>query len=337
VLATTLASCNKPQAPTSPTPVATVVEPTVYLEVNDNSCCNKSGINSEIPWAAYSYCRTLYITGGANSIKFTETLTVFAEDGELMFTTNFGGNVQTLAAGIVRLGCGGGARHNDASRFGRSYTYRIDYTTDTERTGFAEGSARYTISDLPPKGVVISQFRSRGPRGTGDQFVEITNQSSVPINLKPWWIQLSSSATSIRTVSSLDQNFSSQTILQPGCSTLMTASGGGYSAGVRGDLLFTPDLTDAIGIGLRREAGYVVDQVAMSANTVFKQGTPLEPFGTANTDRSYLRVSNTGDNSRDFRMISPSRPRNISMCSQTASSPFQLLPAIYAPPVPESN
>ena len=109
VLVTTLASCNKPQAPTSPSPVATVVEPTVYLEVKDNSCCNKSGITSEIPWAAYSYCATLYITGGANSIKFTETLTVFAEDGELMFTTNFGGNVQTLAAGIVRVGCGGGA------------------------------------------------------------------------------------------------------------------------------------------------------------------------------------------------------------------------------------
>ena len=291
---------------------------------------------TEIPWTAYSYCRRLSIIGGATSMTYTETLTVFADDGAEMFTTNFGGEVHTLVAGNLHLGCGGGARHNDASRIGRSYTYRIDFTTETGRTGFAEGSARYTISDLPPKGVVISQFRSRGPRGTGDQFIEITNQSSVPTTLPPWWIQLSSSATSIRTLSSLD-NFSPQTILQPGCSTLMTATGGDYSGAVRGDLLFLPNLTDTIGIGLRRQAGYVVDQVAMSADTVFKQGTPLAPFGTANTDRSYLRVSDTGDNSRDFRMISPSRPRNLSMCGQAAASTFQLLPAHYAPAIPGSN
>jgi len=48
---------------------------------------------------------------------------------------------------------------------------------------------------------------------------------------------------------------------------------------------------------------------------VFKEGTPLAPFGSDNSDRSYARVGpDTGDNAADFRMTRPSTPRNSQMC-----------------------
>jgi hypothetical protein len=242
-------------------------------------------------------------------------LTVFGEDGTAYFTRPFG-DEQTLRAGIVRVGCWSGVTDHDLSRTGYSYTYRIDYRTDGGIEGSVEGTAPYRQLTPFRTGIVISQFRPRGPNGPDDQFVELTNVTAAPIDIDDWWLQGSSSGSSLGSINSLAG------AVPPGCSVLIATSppertgGPGYSGSVRGNIPIRPFMNDTIGIAILTGAGQIVDQVAMSANTFYKEGTPLDPFGGANTDRAYFRVADTGDNRRDFQMRSPSAPRNLSMCNR---------------------
>jgi hypothetical protein len=132
-------------------------------------------------------------------------------------------------------------------------------------------------------------------------------------------IQTSSSTTTVGQANPLGSRLPP---LNPGCSYLMTSSPNatGYSGAVVADVTFSPRLADTIGIALRTGSGQIVDQVAMGDNTLFKERTPLEPFGSLNSDRSYLRVADTGDNRQDFRMIAPSTPRNRAACPAAGTS-----------------
>jgi hypothetical protein len=202
--------------------------------------------------------------------------------------------------------------------------------------GFAEGTAPYRQLTPFMTGVVISQFRTRGPNGAEDQFVELTNVSPAPIDIHDWVLQGSSSVSNVGLTNSLDNNRGG--ILNPGCSFLATSvptsspRAPAYSGSVPGDIGVLARFNDTIGIALRTRPGQIVDQVGMSENTIFKAGTPLEPFGSLNTDRAYVRVSNTRNNQRDFQMRSPSAPRHLSMCNQGSlppgAAPYSILSAV---------
>jgi hypothetical protein len=303
--------------PASPSPViSTPARPNVLLEVSEATCCNRSTVSSsDVPTINYPVCRSLSISGDG-SITYTQHLTVFGADGIPYFTRAFGGE-ETLTSGFVLVGCTGGVVDHDLSRTGDSYTYRVEYRTDSGAVGFAEGTAPYKQLTPFRTGIVISQFRSRGPNGAEDQFVELTNVSASPVDIDDWSLQGSSSASSVGLQNDLAG------VVLPGCSVLMISNSTVrfdvpvYSGIVRGDIYMRPRLNDTIGIAVRTRSGQIVDQVAMSENTVFREGTPLEPFGPANTDRAYVRIADTGDNRRDFQMRSPSAPRNRSMCNAT--------------------
>ena len=38
----------------------------------------------------------------------------------------------------------------------------------------------------PPNEIVISEFRTRGPAGGNDEFVELRNRSAVPVDISGW-------------------------------------------------------------------------------------------------------------------------------------------------------
>ena len=43
--------------------------------------------------------------------------------------------------------------------------------------------------------VVISEFRTRGPAGGNDEFVEIYNLSAAPVDISGWWRATTSAAS----------------------------------------------------------------------------------------------------------------------------------------------
>jgi len=315
ITATVAIACGNgaPAGPSPQMPPPQSSSPVLTLQVNEVSCCNRASF-FEVPWAAYSFCRTIQNTSSVRTATYTARMTVFGEDGTAYVTSDFDGERTTIAPLGGLFGCGGFVRDFDSThKLGARYTYRIDYSLDDGTSGFLEGSAPIKADSLVT-GVVINEFRSRGPRGSADQFVELMNITTEPISMNDWVLQVSSS-----TGTTGQFGFVNGTI-GPGCTFLLTASPergiGTYSGSVPGDWHLPATLTDTIGFALRVKSGQVVDQVAMGADTVFKEGAPLAPFGGDNSDRSYTRDGpDTNNNARDFRMTAPSTPRNSTMCS----------------------
>lgn len=162
--------------------------------------------------------------------------------------------------------------------------------------------------------IVISEFRTRGPNGANDEFVEIYNLSSSPVNIGGWQLNGSNAQGSVSTRAIV----SSGTTLNSGCHYLFTnpnPSGGPYGGSVPGNQTFSPGITDDGGIAITTAGGTIVDQVGMSSGSAFKEGSPLAPR-TANTSTSYERRPggiqghvDTDNNSSDFS-FSGSSPRN---------------------------
>ncbi len=161
------------------------------------------------------------------------------------------------------------------------------------------------ITPLPPR-VIINEFRSRGPNGPTDQFVELYNDSLTPSTLGATLTILG--ATSVNLAIPV-------VTIGSRCHLLITAPG--YSGTVPGDVAMTAILGDTGALTYQPAALTAVqrDAVAMNATTATGEGTTLAPFGTDNSDRSYVRVGrDTNNNASDFVMRAGSTPQNSTMC-----------------------
>ena len=193
-----------------------------------------------------------------------------------------------------------------------SYRLRVRYhAVSGSAEGVVEGMAAVRSSlKLPPK-LMISEFRTRGPHGESDQFIELVNESLTPKNLVGVNVFGAGNGTSDTGSITLTSG-----TVGPGCHYLLTAPG--YSGAVRGDATMAAFLRDDGHIREGPGAGGPVNEIfryiGLNPITQYREGTALSAFGEANTDRSYVRVGDTYDNSRDFRMISPSQPQNSSSC-----------------------
>jgi len=165
--------------------------------------------------------------------------------------------------------------------------------------------------------IVISQFRTRGPNGGNDEFIELYNLSTSVVPIGGWRIQGSDGSGTVSTRVIISPG----AVLNSGCHYLLTNSnptGGPYSGAVRGDQTYGVGITDDGGIALEAADGTIVDQVGMSASSTFKEGSPLQPL-TSDTNAGYERLpgsaagsgQDTDNNQLDFRLITPSLPRGI--------------------------
>jgi predicted extracellular nuclease len=156
-------------------------------------------------------------------------------------------------------------------------------------------------------GVIINQFRTRGPNGADDEFIELRNDSSSAVDISGWRIEGSNSSGTTATRRILSSGIS----LGPGCHYLLGNSNtGGFSGAV--DDTYGVGITDDGGIALAKPDGTIVDAVGMSSGSSYKEGTPLATFGTTNSDRSYKRTgTDTNRNSSDFSMTTPSTPKTM--------------------------
>ena len=186
------------------------------------------------------------------------------------------------------------------------------------------GAAAETAASA--QGVVISEFRTRGPLGGNDEFIELYNATGADVDIGGWLVRGSNNAGTVSTRATIP----SPTTLAAGCHYLLTNATPttGYSGSVAGDRTFTTGITDDGGIALTLADTTVVDQVGMSTGSAYKEGTPLTSL-TTNVDRGYERKpggasgsgQDTDDNSADFALVTPNNPQNkLSTCVSTGST-----------------
>jgi hypothetical protein len=191
----------------------------------------------------------------------------------------------------------------------------VGTATVTGTFGGQSDSVGMTVSAATESGigVVINEFRTRGPMGANDEFIEIRNNSSANVNIGGWQVvgSNSSGATSVR------RNIPSGIVLGVGCHYLLGNSNtNGYTGST--DTTYGVGITDTGGIALRKSDGTVMDQVGLSSGSAFKEGSPLPGFPGDNTNHSYSRTDvDTNNNLADFLLISPSTPKtSASSCVQ---------------------
>lgn len=163
-----------------------------------------------------------------------------------------------------------------------------------------------------PNGVVVSEFRFRGPDGGNDEFIELLNSSSSVVDISGWTLQgcaASSGNPSNRGA------VPSGTKLEPGDHYLFTNSNG-YSGTVAGDTNYSTGVSDSGGARVVDAEGSVVDGVASSdgAEDQCREGTGLD-IPTSNGDNAFERkndgTQDTDDNAADFQGPKDGDPQNL--------------------------
>jgi hypothetical protein len=309
VLATLLvAGCDK-QSPASPTPPPTPVSSPVLSVRADPANISRSTVMHERPWVAYSSCGQVRNLS-QQPLTITAEMVIFGADGRRYQSEKYNDLLSGQSSpGAGLSGCGLiSARDFDTTHSqATQYQLRVSYLAADGTSGVVEAESSIHVTENDVRNIVINEFRSRGPSGDDDQFIELLNVSSTSVSIDGWFLQVSSDSLSAGPFERLYGN------IKPGCYFLVAAltPPWHYTGKVAGDHPMSPILRDSIGLALRTTTGQVVDQVAMSNNTAYTEGTPLADFGTSNTDRSYARVGpDTGDNARDSRMTSPATPQN---------------------------
>ncbi|GAB4502310.1 MAG: hypothetical protein Fur0035_18580 [Anaerolineales bacterium] len=183
-----------------------------------------------------------------------------------------------------------------------------------------------TSLPTPPDHILISEFRTRGPNGVGDEFIEIFNPTGQTVDIGGWQIKKSSacgtSLSTLLTVNTGTQLLPGQHFLAAPVSASVPAPDQNFSAGI----------SDSGGIAILNNQGTVVDMAGMCATTAYLEGQPLNPMTSSSADQSYERkpggafgsCQDTGDNHSDFAQIFPSSPQNLSspvtLCASTAAA-----------------
>jgi uncharacterized protein (TIGR03437 family) len=174
-----------------------------------------------------------------------------------------------------------------------------------------------TLTVEPAAGqVLISEFRTRGPSGLSDEFIELYNPTTSTLNIGGLKIMGSNNTggTSVRAT------IPTGTMLGSGCHYLL-AQTSSYSGLVTPDQTYGTAIADNGGIAITRfNETTIIDQVGMSAGSAYKEGTTLAPM-TLNVDQSYERKpggasgngTDTNNNANDFFLnASSSNPQNLS-------------------------
>jgi len=170
----------------------------------------------------------------------------------------------------------------------------------------------------PPAGIIISEFRLRGPNGSNDEYIELYNSSASSITVctadgSSGWALVSSDGIT-RFV------LNAGTTIPAGRHYLAVASGyslSGYSGSTPGDLSYVTDIPENSGLALfntSNSSNFTLanrfDAVGFtSAGTLYREGAGFALLGANAGQYCFLRKLNsgtpqdTGDNVTDFIFV----------------------------------
>jgi hypothetical protein len=196
------------------------------------------------------------------------------------------------------------------------------------------------VSAQSATGIVISEFRFRGPAGVNDEFIELFNAGTAPVNVGGWLVRASSNVQppGFFTRATIPAN----TIINPGCYYLVTNSlSSGFTGGVAPNLTFTTGFADDGGVALTTSSpSVIIDQVGHgTVPTAYGEGQRL-PMLNTNVNRSMERRPggalghvDTNDNFTDFGLLMPANPQNSSTCLASVFMPHEIQGAGPASPI----
>ena len=269
------ATCGGGSAPNTPAPVV-VSSPSPTMTGSQLQTHGSLGVL--LPGEEERYSATVPGLGDVSRAVAWESLTP-----DVISVT--GGLVRALAPGIGTMR----ATHGDLVRVD---TILVASVTPPPPAGGSSGD-----------GVVIAEFRTSGPGGPRDEFVEILNASASPVDLSGWSVAWSDTSGRAGTLGNFfpgarlapGQRFLLIDVMCPGCFT-----GPGLETQ---DYRFRGDLPESGGLALVDAHGALVDQVAFGTPSRYREGTPV---GTVRRgDQSYVRHGDTGDNAADFSVAAP--------------------------------
>ncbi len=166
--------------------------------------------------------------------------------------------------------------------------------------------------------VVISEFKTSGVNGQSDEFIELYNRTSSPIDIGGWKLRRSGSCStgSPSTVTDVG-TIPSGTILGPGKHFLI--GGISYSDLIEPDQTVIMSIADDGGMAIYySDNTTIIDKVGLCASSPFKNGTSLPSLGV-DSNKSYERkvgdiqdsCVNTNDNFADFNALISPKPQNL--------------------------
>jgi hypothetical protein len=194
------------------------------------------------------------------------------------------------------------------------------------------GPAAYAQTQVQPGQVIISEFRTRGPAGSADEFVELYNNTDVPVVVQSTdgsagWSVTQAEADPVEgfVIFGDPVVIPNGTIIPARGHLLLTCSsavGGPYSlnAYAAGDITYAQELMpEGTGIALfstsefdNYSSGTRLDAVGYQAAPGLSEGTPLPQsyVVTANTEHSIVRRASgnlasqdTNNNAADFILV----------------------------------
>jgi hypothetical protein len=174
---------------------------------------------------------------------------------------------------------------------------------------------------LPPSTTaVISQVSTQGPAGIQDEFIELQNVQSTPLDVSGYTVWACSTTGALTLLATVPAGI----VLQPATPQQGAEVGSfyllanvNYSRATPPDQVYSGDVQRTGGVLLRAAPsatsplGARIDSVGFSRFNPCTQTLPA-PQQTGFADQSVIRVSNTALNAFDFVLISPSFPRNSS-------------------------
>lgn len=188
-----------------------------------------------------------------------------------------------------------------------------------------DNSVTYTI--IPTlTNIVISEFRTTGPGGASDEFVEIYNPTTNPVDISGWILSGSNSSGNTDNRATIP----AATLLRSGQYFLIAHNN--YTGTVSPNLRYGTSISNDGGIALINSAGDIVDEVGMHQDSFYQEGTTLSPL-SGTTNRSYERKNggtsdscvDTNDNASDFLDANSNTIHNyaspLSLCGTPRSTP----------------
>ncbi|HYP01639.1 MAG TPA: lamin tail domain-containing protein, partial [Pyrinomonadaceae bacterium] len=190
-------------------------------------------------------------------------------------------------------------------------------TNRPERLSDHDAAVSYFASGAVtlPGAVLISEFRFNGPNGTNDEFVELYNNSELPVDVSGWTLASSGGGNVV-----IDEGESiparGHYLVAADSFTLESSVVVAFTPPAPPDKTYTGGIfTDNGGVKLLDVVGDTIDAVGFSgAAAGFNEGTGLSPAGgvapTADEQISFVRKMTSGfpqdtnDNSVDFVLVS---------------------------------